>query len=256
MPARLRGAILMLAAAGCTSPGAAEPAAVLAAYRQSFEVAAGSRLVAALPQAQLPALAADVRIVWLGDHHYSERLHRLQRGVLDRLLATGRPLALLLEAIGEQDEPLIAAYVAGAVDERALRVRMRRRWPGSWLDDEMLDAPHYRALLAFARAHGLPVRALEPTPRLPLAQRDGVIAANVRRAAAELDGHLLVAVLGQAHLLGDGDVVARTGLPALILGGVPPAGLRAAGPREPAIGWLYRSDGGVFWFSDLFAAAP
>jgi hypothetical protein len=257
MPGRVRCAILLLAAAACSAPLAWRPAgSALAAYRQSFEDAVGQQIVGDAPLTDIVAMAQDRAVVWLGDHHYSDRLHVLQRDLLTRLQRSGRPLLLLLEAIGEQDEPAVADYVAGRTNEEQLRTRTRRRWPGSWLDDEELDAPHYRALLAFARHHAIPVRALEPTPRLPLAARDAHIAATVRTTAAAHPDRLLVAVLGQAHLLGIGDVVGRSGLPGLVIGGIPPASLRAAAPASSARDRLHRSDGGVWWFGALLAPLP
>ncbi len=257
MPSHVLCAILLLAATACSTPLAWRPAGgSLAHYRQSFEDAVGQQIVAEASLTDIVAMAQDHAVVWLGDHHYSDRLHVLQRDVLTLLQQSGRPLLLLLEAIGEQDGPAVADYVAGRTNEEQLRTRMRRRWPGSWLDDEELDAPHYRALLAFARHHAIPVRALEPTPRLPLAARDARIATTVRTIAAEHADRLLVAVLGQAHLLGVGDVVARSGVPGLVIGGIPPATLRATAPAVSARDRLHRSDGGVWWFGALLAPQP
>jgi hypothetical protein len=255
MPGRACHAMLPLLVAACSAAAGPGTADALARYRRAFEQAAGDHIVAAQPRAAVGALARQHAVVWLGDHHYSERLHELQRDVLTSLHTGDRPLLLLLEAIGEQDESIVADYLAGAVDEARLRLVMRRRWAGSWLDDESLDAPHYRAMLRFARERRVPVHALEPTPRLRFADRDGHIAATVRRLAAAHPDHRLVVVLGQAHLLGDGDVVGRTGLGGLVVGGLPPAALCAAAPAPPRAGMLLCSDGGVWWFGELLAGA-
>jgi len=219
--------------------------------------------VARATASDLDRLVSAARVLWLGDNHRSARLHALQRALLARLVANGPPFSLVLEAIGDADEPHVADYVARRTDATVLRARLRARWDGSWLDDDGLDAAHYRALLAFARAHALPVHALEPTPRLPLPLRDAAIVARVRDLAARHPGRLLVVVVGQAHLLGEGDVVPRTGLPAVAVGGEPTPALLAAElpaaaggepgePGEPlAADELVASDGGLLWFAAL-----
>ncbi len=256
MSLRAAAAGLLVVAAGCATTALSWTTTPrdVARYRASFAVAAGTRLVDVASTAQLLARAAEVRVLWLGDHHRSTRLHDRQRTLLAALERTGRPLLLALEAIGEQDERYVADHLAGRLDAAELRAAMLRRWPGSWLDDAALDAAHYRALVAFARRHQLPIAGLEPTPRGPLAARDERIAARVAAVAAAHPAHLVVVVVGQTHLLGEGDLVARTGLPALVLGGEPTDALRAgtraaARPRD-----FVRSDGGVWWFADLFAA--
>lgn len=240
-------------------PGGCSPAqftwheepATMARYRAAFAAAAGDRFVATSTPAEFVAAAKTVRIVWLGDHHQSSRLHLLQRDLLEDLRDAGRPIVLALEAIGEQDEPWVQAHLAGQVDEYLLRERIRRRWPGSWLDDPELDSAHYRALLAFALRHRVPVHAIEPTPRLPLMERDRHIAARVRTIAERYPDRLVVVLLGQAHLLGLGDVVANTGLPALAVGGEATPALLAAPRPAAADRALWRSDGGLWWFAPL-----
>jgi hypothetical protein len=85
------------------------------------------------------------------------------------------------------------------------------------------------------------------------------MAARVRELAAAHPGHLVVIVVGQTHLLGDGDLVGRTGLPGVVVGGEPTGPLRGAvaptAPTAPTAGFV-ASDGGVWWFADLLAAAP
>lgn len=254
MPLRWHHVITTFALLGACSPARFawhEAPATVASYRAAFAAAAGDRFVATISRPRLLDAARSARVLWLGDHHTSPRLHLLQRELLRELQAAGVPLLLVLEAIGEQDEPWVDAFLAGHADEWVLRERIRRRWPASWLDDDALDSSHYRALLAFGRRHRLPVRGLEPTPRLPLAERDPRIAARVRELAAVHPDRLVVVVVGQAHLLGDGDVAAACGLPGLLLGGEPTPALLAATPPPHAASDLLRSNGGMWWFAPL-----
>jgi hypothetical protein len=247
---------LSLALAACTPTDFGWDAATppLARYRAAFQAAAGTRFVASLSRDELLRRLHAERVLWLGDHHRSARLHALQNELLAQLQAAGVRLAFALEAIGSQDEPAVARFLRGDDSLVQLGAAMRQRWRGSWLDDPELDPWHYRSLLSFAQKHGIPVRALEPTPRLPLAERDAVIARTVRDLRLLWPDRLLVVHVGQAHLLGEGDLVARAGGAGFVLGGEPPAGLHDARPATAPRGSVWQSDGGAWWFGELLAA--
>ena len=173
--------------------------------------------------------------------------------LLEDLHGRGVRMVLALEAIGLQDEPHVRRYLSGELTMEALRQQLRARWDGSWLDDRELDPWFYRSLLAFAKNHALPVVALEPTPRLRLAHRDDLLAANIGRALDDNPGRLVVVVVGQAHLVGQGDLIDRIdhiGCHGIAIGGEPPPSLRcsAAGER----GSVQQSEAGLWWFAELF----
>ena len=247
---------LLLLAGACTPARFAwndQQTAEVAAYRASFAAAAGTHFHRPTSRVALIDSLRRERILWLGDHHRSPRLHELQSEFLAQIQASGIRMVLMLEAIGTQDEPTVARHLRGELSLAALRAELRARWPESWLDDTALDPGHYRGLLAFARQHSLPVLGLEPTPRLPMRERDERIATAVRTAAAAHRDRLLVVHVGQAHLLGTGDLIARTGLGGLAIGGEPPPALRAAAPAGPAPGALWLGDGRLWWFAELLA---
>ena len=91
-----------------------------------------------------------------------------------------------------------------------------------------------------------------PTPRLPLAQRDERIARAVADARLHYPDRLLVVVVGQAHLLGRGDVVRRSEVGGLVLGGRPTEALAPNAPAERIRGTAWRSDQDVYWFAEMF----
>ncbi len=258
MPAHCAGAILSLLLVGACSPGTFGWQSLppqLADYRAAFTAAAGTRFEAATTQAALLRQLPTVRVLWLGDHHASSLVHGLHRELLAAVAkatqSDRRPLAIGLEAIGDLDQAAVDAFLAGRLEMRELQRLMKARWAGSWLDDPALDPGYYRSLLAFAKANGATVHALEPTPRLPLAERDARIAARVAAIADGNPDRLVVVVVGQAHLLGMGDLLRRTGLPHLALGGEPTPALLAAAPARLDRGMLHRSDGGLWWFAEL-----
>ena len=228
------------------------PGAEIRGYRASFAAAAGDELVERVERPQLRRRALNAGALWLGDHHRHARLHALHTELLDELVRDGAPMVLCLEAVGVQDQRWVDAYLRGRIEMRELRRHLRARWSGSWLDDPDLDPWYFRALLAFAREHAVPVKALEPTPRLPLAQRDARIARAVADARLEHPDRLLVVVVGQTHLLGQGDVVRRSEVGGLVVGGLPTEPLLEPGPTERARGAAWRSDQGVYWFDEMF----
>lgn len=221
-------------------------------YRENFAVAAGDALVEPVGRRELERRIISSGAVWLGDHHRHARLHALHSELLDALARASAPLALGLEAIGTQDQPWIDDFVAGQIDMQTLRRRMCARWSGSWLEDPELDPFYFRALLSFARAHGVPVFALEPTPRLPLAERDEVMARAVAAARRAHPSRLLVVVVGQAHLLGPCGVVQRSGVGGVVIGGAPTDALqRVRRPQAPPSS-AWRSNRNVYWFGQMF----
>lgn len=225
----------------------------LSSYRRSFEDAIEGPLVAACSRDELLTQTSKARVLWLGDHHRSTRLHNLHGELLQALAKTTREVHLLLEAFGTQDQQSADDYLAGELTLRAFADTVRARWPGSWLDDPDLDPWYYRSLCDVARSRRWGLSALEPTPRLPLAQRDERIAARIREIAALHPNALLVVVIGQAHLVGEGDLIARTGLPCVALGGEPPD--RLAASAAAANKRMLRSRGELWWFGELFGGA-
>lgn len=247
----------MLLTVGCVAGrfGRDESARSLAAYREDFVAACGTRYDSSQPRDAFVASTHAAKVLWLGDHHKDAVLHSLHGGLLEDLRRTGRPLLLALESIGRDDEPDVAAFLGGAIELDTLRRRVHARWPESWLDDGELDPWYYRWLLAFAREHRLPVFALEDVPRAPLGARDAQIAARVAELCAGHPEHLVVVVLGQAHLVGGGRQLQRCAWPQLALGAVPPPSL--ARPTAPAAaGSLLRSDGGLWWFAEVATRLP
>ncbi|MGC6489014.1 MAG: ChaN family lipoprotein [Planctomycetota bacterium] len=255
-PPRLSVIPAALILAACSAPETGRPGAAgahLRSYRESFAAAAGEALVEEVDRRELARRITASGAVWLGDQHRHARLHALHSELLEGLAQGGVELALGLEAIGAQDQPAVDDYLAGRIDMRALRRRLRARWRGSWLDDPELDPFYFRSLLSFARARGAPVFALEPTPRLPLDRRDEVMARAVAAARRRHPERVLAVVVGQAHLRGRGDLVKRSGVGGVVVGGEPPDALQRVAPprRDPGVVW--RSDQDLYWFAPMIS---
>jgi len=228
------------------------PATDVVAYRQSFVERAGARLVATCAREQLLDEIAAADTLWLGDHHRHSLLHGLHLELLEQVQRRGARLAFGLEAIGTDDEHDVDAFLRDEIDMPELRARVKARWDGSWLDDRQLDPWYFQSLLEFAKRNMIPVFALEPTPRLELPKRDVFMAHAIELAAQRLPDHKLVVVVGQTHLVGRGDLIARTGRDGVALGALPTEVLIAQPDRELPRGALWRSDEGLYWFGEMF----
>lgn len=200
-------------------PGEPGRPAYLQAYVNAHYRDLGIHFTTRLSMDRFRGEIANVRVLFLGDHHRDEPLHDKMVDLLRWLIARGHRPALGLEAIGFDDSPDLQEFLAGSIDLAQLCTRIGRRWPRSWLGDGSdVDSVYFRTLLNLARDKRLPVFPLEPTPRLPLANRDPVIARSIRNAARAYPDRLIVVVVGHAHLLGKGRLVARVGLRSLAIG--------------------------------------
>lgn len=258
-PANLLAALVFaVLAGGCESggPGWSDAPAVadpepsgpddLRTYKESYYAALGRTIEATLDREELLQACARARIVWLGDHHDDSGLHAAQRELLETLCARGLRPVLMLEAIGTEDERIVQTYLAGEIERATLRRIVHQRWPGSWFEARDLDAAHYLGLLEIAKTWKLEVRALEPTPRARLVDRDQMIAARIRAESERVKERPIVVHVGAAHLLGQGNLVGRVGLAGPILGARLSAPLaNAARERGLVPGQLFRTETGV-----------
>lgn len=258
--------VLLLAfAGGCSAPGVTWPELAaserapqdpepggpqyLQDYKESYYRALGPGFTDTLTREQLLGEIDRTRILYLGDHHADQQLHERLVELLQQVQTRGRTFVLALEAIGLEHEREVAAFLERRLEMTELRAQV----VDSWLDHEEVDSAFYRYLLLAARQWRVPVFALEQIPRLPLAQRDAVIAARVRRIALAHPEALVVVVVGHAHLLGQGGLVARVGLPHVALGARLSVALQRQLTARPAPrGAFVRTTSGVVFF----AAAP
>ena len=83
---------------------------------------------------RLVGALASQRAIFLGEHHPDERDHLLQAALLRRLLATRKqfkqPIAVGLEAVQRQFQPVLDDYIAARIDEKELftATDWQRRW--------------------------------------------------------------------------------------------------------------------------------
>ncbi|HEY4745184.1 MAG TPA: ChaN family lipoprotein [Desulfuromonadaceae bacterium] len=116
--------------------------------------------------AQMLAVAADSRIVYVGETHDNPASHRLELQLLQGL-AERHPggVALGMEMFVRSQQPVLDRWVAGLLDEKAFLRESR------WYDTWRMDFAHYRDLLNFARERHIPVIALNAEKELVAALR-------------------------------------------------------------------------------------
>jgi uncharacterized iron-regulated protein len=104
---------------------------------------------------QMLQVAADSRIVYVGETHDNPASHRLELQILQGLEERhpGK-VALGLEMFSRSQQPSLDLWVAGKLDEKEF-LKLAR-----WFDNWKMDFSYYRDLLVFARERKIPVVAL------------------------------------------------------------------------------------------------
>ncbi len=141
---------------------------------------------AAVETARAAEALAAADVVFLGENHASDAGHAAQLELV-RLLHARRPALIVSMEMFERDvQPVLDAYLAGEIDEEQF-LADSRPWP-RYRD-------HYRGVVEYARAHGLPVVAAN-MPRKMAAQvakegPDGVLGSPhvARESAAPRDAY-------------------------------------------------------------------
>jgi uncharacterized iron-regulated protein len=117
-------------------------------------------------QAQMFVIAADARIVYLGETHDNPASHRLEVELLEALAKRhpGRQ-ALGMEMFSRDQQPVLDRWVAGLLDEKTFLRQSR------WFENWSMEFDYYRDLLNFARERRIPIIALNAEKDLAAALR-------------------------------------------------------------------------------------
>lgn len=152
---RLLVGVLVLSACGApAAPARVPPTAPMDVARI---VSADGRAVSF--DAMIDALL-DARVVYVGEQHDRAADHRAQAAILEALHARDGSIAIGLEMVQHPYQDALDAYVAGTIEEAEMLAGVE--WESRW----RVDFAHYRPLVAHARAHGLPLVALNAPAEL------------------------------------------------------------------------------------------
>ncbi|NVZ07784.1 ChaN family lipoprotein [Allochromatium humboldtianum] len=113
---------------------------------------------------------ADKRVIFVGEQHDRYADHLNQAAIIEGLLARGRSVAIGMEMFQQPYQPALDAYVAGEIDEAELLRRTQ------YFDRWRFDYRLYRPILRLARAHRIPVIALNLESELTRQVGDGGVA--------------------------------------------------------------------------------
>lgn len=109
----------------------------------------------------------EARAIYVGEQHDREADHRVQLSILEAIATRDPSVALGLEMVQHPRQAELDAFVEGTIDEAALLERLD--WRRSWGFDFAL----YRPLFEHARAHRMPIVALNAPRELTRAIAQG-----------------------------------------------------------------------------------
>ncbi len=103
---------------------------------------------------EILAQLAQANIVYLGEIHDSLADHKAQLEIIQALYQERKKVAIALEMFQRPFQPVLDSYLAGEIREEELRQQSEyaERWGYDW--------EFYAPILRFAKAHQLPVLAL------------------------------------------------------------------------------------------------
>ena len=147
---------------------------------QTYDLAAARTL----PDVDLAGRLADVRLLFLGEHHNEARSHDFQLALIRELVAAGREVTVGLEMLPPTSNAALDAWRDGRLEEQAFleQADWYRHWGFPW------DA--YRPLFLEFRDARLTVRGLNAAPETREAVRQDKLDAlppDVAADIAELD---------------------------------------------------------------------
>jgi uncharacterized iron-regulated protein len=131
------------------------------------------------PQALLQRLD-ESRLILVAENHTSLDHHRVQLRLLELLQEAGRPLVIGLEMFPASDQGVLDAWTAGSLSEPEFVEQAD--WYGGW----GYDWDYYRDLFLFARAHAVPMVALNASRELVADVRTHGLTAVRQRRDVEL----------------------------------------------------------------------
>lgn len=115
---------------------------------------------------QVASALAGRRVVFVGETHSRYDHHLIQLEALKALHRQDTQLAIGVEWFQQPFQPVLDDYIAGRIDEKTLL--KRSEWFSRWRFDYRL----YRPIMRYARAHRIPVIALNAPVELTDAVRE------------------------------------------------------------------------------------
>ena len=144
---------------------------------------------------QLVAEAREAEIIYVGDYHALDKYQKFHVRLLEDL--ADRPLVLAVEMLYGRNQRALDSWMKREIDDDQFlrRVRYVLEWGYNW--------ESYRSVLEAARNHGIPVFAVDFSPRNDLRyinKRDKAIAAKIFEIRRRFPDHTMMVLFGESHL--------------------------------------------------------
>lgn len=150
----IRGSIGLLIAAVSFLPGIATAIAPANSAVEAIVHTPAVQLTSLPDLAQIQPHLDHRRVIYVGEYHTRPEDHRIQLEIIRYLATRGAPLAIGVEWFQQPYQNALDRYLAGKIDVRELL--RATEYYDRWGYDFRLYAP----ILRYARAHGIPVIAL------------------------------------------------------------------------------------------------
>ncbi|MCK6548520.1 ChaN family lipoprotein [Myxococcota bacterium] len=127
---------------------------------------------------------AGTRVVYFAEEHGNPHHHAAELSLIAGMFARDRSFAIGLEMVKRPFQPVIDAFLRGELDADTLKARTE--WDDRW----GYEFEYYRPIFEFAKAHQLPIRALNAPDELTRTiSRKGLdaLTAEERASLPELD---------------------------------------------------------------------
>jgi uncharacterized iron-regulated protein len=118
------------------------------------QIAIASEKQAIVSKKDILAELSQADVVYLGENHDSVAEHQAQLEIITALYQKNPQIAIALEMFQRPFQPVLDRYLAGEIGETELRNQTEydKRWGFDW--------EYYAPILRFAKAHNLPIIAL------------------------------------------------------------------------------------------------
>jgi len=115
---------------------------------------------------ELARRLAGTRLLFIGEEHTNSEFHRVQKRVIESLVASGRKVLIGLEMFPYTQQSVLDRWLRGKLGERQFLEHWHQHWSYHW--------GYYQDIFEYAREHRLPLIAVNvPREVVKIARKEG-----------------------------------------------------------------------------------